>query len=152
VASPKWPAPEAAKEALMVERVHEHILSELNQNARTDTVFILTAILLNLITLGVNSAIGRGSEKTPTVWVVFITFIVLVIVVNFVAAVGLLKGKQMRSKLIDGLLKMYTDHGVAEYYDPSILTGYMVRYNLYLLAVAFTGLVALVVPVVLALG
>jgi hypothetical protein len=102
--------------------------------------------------LGVNSAIGRGSERTTAVWVVFTTFIVLVIVANFVAAVGLLKGKQMCSKLIAGLLKMYTDHGVAVYYDPSLLTGYMIRYNLYLLAVAFTGLVALVVPVVVALG
>ena len=30
----------------MIERVHEHIITELQQNTRTDTIFILTAILL----------------------------------------------------------------------------------------------------------
>ncbi len=29
----------------MIERVHEHIISELQQNARTDTIFVLKAIL-----------------------------------------------------------------------------------------------------------
>ena len=28
----------------MIERVHEHIINELNINTRTDTIFILTAI------------------------------------------------------------------------------------------------------------
>ena len=32
---------------MMIERVHEHIIEELQQNARTDTVSILTAIFLN---------------------------------------------------------------------------------------------------------
>jgi hypothetical protein len=136
----------------MVERVHEHIIGELTQNARNDTVFILTAILLNLVTLGVNSAVSGNREQGGTFWVVFVTFIALVLVVNFVAVVGLLKGKQMRAKLISGLLKMYEDHGVAQYYDPSILNAYGTRYTLYLVAVAFTGVVALIVPIALALG
>ncbi len=32
----------------MIERVHEHIITEPQQNTRTDTIFFLTAILLNL--------------------------------------------------------------------------------------------------------
>jgi uncharacterized membrane protein len=133
----------------MVERVHEHIVSELNQNARTDALFILTAILLNLVALGVNSAIAVSNNKGAGVWVAFFSFSVLVVVVNFVALVGLLKGKEMRRKLVSGLLQMYQDHGVAAYYDPSILTGYMTRYNLYIVAISATGAVALVVPTVL---
>ncbi|MBA7606344.1 hypothetical protein ES703_13492 [subsurface metagenome] len=35
----------------MIERVHEHVIAELQQNTRTDTIFIVTAILLNLIIL-----------------------------------------------------------------------------------------------------
>ena len=90
----------------MIERVHEHIITELQQNSRTDTVFVLTAILLNLLTLGINSAVASGSDKDATTWIVFFTFVCLVIVVNFVSEVGLLKGKQTRIKLINGLLKM----------------------------------------------
>jgi len=133
----------------MIERVHEHIITELQQNTRTDTVFVLTAILLNLLTLGINSAVASGSDKDATTWVVFFTFVCLVIVVNFVSEVGLLKGKQTRIKLISGLLKMYKDQGVEGYYDVSLLSTYATRYNLFLLVVIVTGLIAIIVPLIL---
>lgn len=133
----------------MIERVHEHIITELQQNARTDTIFVLTAILLNLLTLGINSAIASGGDKDTTTWTVFFTFVCLLIVVNFVAEIGLLKGKQTRTKLINGLLKMYRDQGVEGYYDASLLSNYNTRYNLFLLTVVFTGLIAIVVPLIL---
>ena len=133
----------------MIERVHEHITSELQQNTRTDTIFVLTAIILNLLSLGINSAVAGGSNNDGTTWIVFFTFVVLVIVVNFVAEIGLLKGKQSRLKLIEGLLKMYKDQGVEGYYDLSLLSNYNTRYNLFLLTVAVTGLIAIVVPLVL---
>jgi len=135
----------------MIERVHEHIITELQQNARTDTIFILTAILLNLIALGVNSAVASESDNDMTTWVVFFTFVCLVLVVNFVVVIGLLRGKQTRIKLINGLLKMYKDQGVEGYYDVSLLSNYNTRYNLFLLTVVFTGLIAIVVPTVLIL-
>ncbi len=135
----------------MIERVHEHIITELQQNARTDTIFILTAILLNLIALGVNSAVASESDNGMTTWVVFFTFVCLVLVVNFVVVIGLLRGKQTRIKLINGLLKMYKDQGVEGYYDLSLLSNYNTRYNLFLLTVVFTGLIAIVVPTVLIL-
>ncbi len=133
----------------MIERVHKHIITELQQNTRTDTVFILTAILLNLLALGINSAVAAGSNKDTTTWIVFFTFVCLVIVVNFVVEIGLLKGKQTRTKLLNGLLKMYKDQGVDGYYDASLLSNYNTRYNLFLLVVVVTGLIALVVPLVL---
>jgi len=122
---------------------------ELQQNTRTDTIFILTAILLNLITLGINSAVASQGDKDATTWIVFFTFLFFLIVVNFVVEIGLLKGKQTRIKLINGLLKMYKDQGVEGYYDASLLSNYNTRYNLFLLAVIFTGLVAMVVPIIL---
>lgn len=133
----------------MIERVHEHIITELQQNSRTDTVFILTAILLNLLALGINSAVASGPEKSTTTWTVFFTFICLIIVVNFVSEIGILKGRQTRIKLINGLLKMYKDQGVEGYYDISLLGNYAVRYNLFLLAVIVTGLIAIIVPLIL---
>jgi len=133
----------------MIERVHEHIIAELQQNARTDTVFILAAILLNLLALGVNSGVASGRDNDATMWIVFFTFVSLVIVVNFVAEVGLIKGRQTRIKLLNGLLKMYKDQGVDGYYDASLLSNYNTRYNLFLLTVVVTGLIALIVPLVL---
>lgn len=133
----------------MIERVHEHIIAELQQNARTDTVFIVAAILLNLLALAVNSVVASGRENDATMWIVFFTFVFLVIIVNFVAELGLIKGRQTRMKLLSGLLKMYKDQEVDGYYDASLLSNYNTRYNLFLLTVVVTGLMALVVPLVL---
>jgi hypothetical protein len=104
------------------------------------------------LALGVNSAVAQGSDKDATAWIVFFTFFCLVIAVNFVVEIGLIKGKQTRIKLIKGLLKMYKDQGVDGYYDESLLSNYALRYNLFLFVVVFTGLIALVVPLVLITG
>ena len=132
----------------MIERVHEHIISELNGNTRTDTIFVLTAIILNLLTLGINSGIASGDRGNTTTIVMF-TFVALIIVVNFVAEIGLMRGRQMRKKLLDGLLKMYKDQGVEGYYDASLIGDYRTRYNLFMLAVLFTGIVAIIIPFVI---
>ena len=132
----------------MIERVHEHIITELQQNTRTDTIFILTAILLNLVILAVNSIIAAEDQDVTTT-IVMILFVCLLIAVNLIVIFGLLKGKQTRCKLIDGLLKMYKDQGVEGYYDASLLSNYNARYNLFILAVAFIGVIAVVVPFII---
>jgi hypothetical protein len=132
----------------MIQRVHEHIVSELRQSSRTDTVFILTAVFLNLLTLAINSAMAERSREDATLTIVMFIFVSLTIVVNLVAILGLLKGKQTRFKLLTGLLTMYKDQGVQGYYDPSLLSNYDTRYNLFILAVVFTGLISIVVPFV----
>ncbi len=133
----------------MIERVHEHIITELRQNTITDIVFILAAIFLNLLALGINSAIAGGSNREATTWLLFFTFVALLIVVNFVVEIGLIKGRQTRIKLLNGLLKMYKDQGVDGYYDASLLSNYTTRYNLFMLTVIFTGLIAIIVPLIL---
>ena len=133
----------------MIERVHEHIITELQQNTRTDTIFIITAILLNLVILATNSIMAAGEEQSATTTIVMVLFVCLLIVVNVVVIFGLLKGKQARLKLINGLLKMYKDQGVEGYYDASLLSSYNTRYNLFILAVVFLGMVAIVVPFVI---
>ncbi len=133
----------------MIERVHEHIINELNGNTRTDTIFVLTSIILNLLTLGINSAIASSRNGSGSSTVVMFTFVALIIMVNFVAEIGLIRGRQMRKKLLDGLMKMYKDKGVEGYYDPSLLGDYKTRYNLFMLTVLFTGLVAITIPFVI---
>jgi len=136
------------KEGNMIERVHEHITGELQTNSRTDTIFVLTGNFLNLLVLGINSGVAAGGGDATTMIVMF-ALVALLIVVNLVVELGLIRGRQTRTKLLNGLLKMYKDQGVEGYYDPSLLSDYTTRYNLFMLAVLFTGLVALIIPFVL---
>jgi len=73
-------------------------------------------------------------------------FVALILVVNLVAEVGLIKGRQTRTRLLNGLIKMYRDYGVEGYYDESLLNSYKIRYSLFMLVVLFTGLTAIVIP------
>jgi hypothetical protein len=132
----------------MIERVHEHIISELGTNSRADTIFILTGVILNLLVLGINSAIASGDPDAATI-IVMLALVALLIVVNLIVELGLIRGRQTRVKLLNGLLKMYQDQGVAEYYDQSLLSDYRTRYNLFMFGVLFIGIVALVIPFVL---
>jgi len=133
----------------MIERVHEHIITELQQNARTDTIFVQTAIILNLLTLTINSLIATESRKNASLLIVMFIFVSLTIVVNLVVISGMLKGKQTRNILLSGLMKMYKGQGVEGYYDPSLLGNYNTRYNLFILVVVFLGLIAIVIPFVI---
>lgn len=130
----------------MIEQVHKHIVSELQQNTRTDTIFIITAILLNLLSLGINSAMAGESREDTSLFLVMFIMVALVIVVNVVVITGLLKGKQTRGKLINGLIKMYKDNNVDKYYDSSLLLNYNIRYNLFILVVVFIGAIAIAIP------
>jgi len=132
----------------MIERVHEHIISELGTNSRADTIFILTGIILNLIVLAINSGIASSDPNTAATIVMF-ALVALLIVVNLIVELGLIRGRQTRTKLLNGLLKMYKDQGVADYYDQSLLSDYRTRYNLFMFGVLFIGIVALVIPFVL---
>jgi len=133
----------------MLEHVHNHINSELQQNTKTDTIFILAAILLNLIALAVNSGMAEESRDKDNLLTVMFLFVLLILVVNIVVIFGLLKGKQTRKKLLNGLIQMYKDEGVDKYYDSSLMTNYSTRYNLFIMVVVFTGVIAVIVPFIL---
>ncbi|GAG75143.1 unnamed protein product [marine sediment metagenome] len=130
----------------MLEQIHKHLVSELQQNTRTDTIFIITAILLNLLSLGINSAMAGESREDTSLFLVMFIMVALVIVVNAVVITGLIKGKQTRGKLINGLIKMYKDNNVDKYYDSSLLLNYNIRYNLFILVVVFIGTIAIAIP------
>ena len=133
----------------MLEHVHKHITPELQQNTRTDIIFILTAILLNLITLAVNSGMSESSRTDNAMLVVMFVFVCLIVLVNLVVVIGLMKGKQTREKLLASLIQMYKDQDVDKYYDMSLLGNYNMRYNLLIMVVIFTGVIAATVPFIL---
>jgi hypothetical protein len=133
----------------MIEYVHSHITKELEQNTKTDIIFILTAIILNLITLAVNSGLVEKSRTENSTLVVMFVFVILIVLVNIVVIIGLIKGRQTRMKLVNGLITMYKDQNVAKYYDESLLSNYNVRYNLFIMVVVCTGVIATIVPFIL---
>ncbi|MFZ4549899.1 MAG: hypothetical protein ACOYN4_20790 [Bacteroidales bacterium] len=133
----------------MIEQIHKHITSELQQNTRSDTIFILSAILLNLLTLAINSGMADKSRTDSSMLIVMFLFVIMTVLVNIVVIIGLMKGKQTRTKLIAGLMKMYRDKDVDKYYDESLLGNYNMRYNLFIMVVCFTGFIAIAVPFVL---
>lgn len=131
----------------MKEQVHQHILEELKTNTRTDIIFVISSIILNFIStaIGAASAGAGGGEG----FIIMAIIMSLAIIVSIVAEIGLIKGKQTREKLINGLNKLYEDNGVGDYYDKSLMKNYNTRYNLFMLVVLVTGLMAILVPLVL---
>jgi len=133
----------------MIEYVHTHITKEMEQNTKTDIIFILTSIVLNLITLAVNSGLVEKSRTESSSLIVMFVFVVLIVLVNIVVIIGLIKGRQTRKKLLSGLTSMYRDQNVDKYYDETLLSNYNVRYNLFILVVVTTGVIATIVPFIL---
>jgi len=135
----------------MIEHLHQHIVEELKTNTRTDQIFILTAILLNFVGLGINAGFALAYREDPqsSNIIIFSIVLTLILVVNAIVIIGLSKGKQTRYKLLSGLLLMYQDQKVDKYYDKEILSAYNTRYTLFTLAVVATGIVGIAVPFVM---
>ncbi|MEN8154834.1 MAG: hypothetical protein ABFR75_12515 [Acidobacteriota bacterium] len=136
----------------MIKKVHEHIITELQQSSRIDTIFVVTAILFNLIVLAVNSGVansavsekpGSGDDQ------VLIIFIIMSLIVNFIAITALLTGKSTRKKLLEGLINMYSDNDVDKYYDSSLLGNYSKRYFFFSLVILSLAITSIAVPLVI---
>ena len=136
----------------MIKKVHEHILGELQQSARIDTIFVVTAVLFNLIVLAINSAVaGNAVSKNPSSSDDFVLtiFIIMSLIVNSVAITALLTGKNTRKKLLNGLITMYQDNNVNKYYDSSLLDNYSKRYFFFSLVILSLTLTSIAVPLVI---
>ena len=144
----------------MLGQVHDHIVRELGESSRTDTIFVLTAIVFNLIVLAVNSGISTAAIaeqtaaahdpiSTATYDVLLGVFIFMTVLLNIVALAALVLGRRNRRVLIGGLVAMYRDNDVDRYYDPSLMSNYGVRYLLFAGVIATLGLTATVVPLII---
>ena len=52
-------------------------------------------------------------------------------------------------RLSDGLMKIYKEEGVDQYYDGSSLKSYETRYNIYITVLATLGAIGIIIPLVL---
>jgi hypothetical protein len=142
----------------MLARIHQHILDELGSGSRTDTLFVVVAVIFNLIVLGINSgaagsaaASANFASGSSVADVILWTFVLMTLLVNAIAIGALLVGRETRAKLLDGLLAMYADSEVAKYYDRSLLSNYSTRYLLFGAVILVLAATAILVPLVIRL-
>jgi len=105
----------------MKEKLHDQITAELGQSSRTDTIFVVTAIVFNLVVLGINSA---ADEKTLQSNLIFFVLLIVTLLINSASLSALLIGRRTRNKLLEGIIKMYQDNQVDQYYPEELLNTY----------------------------
>ncbi len=136
----------------MLNQVHEHIVNELGHSSRTDTIFIITAILFNLIVLGINSAVsGNAADDGSSAAsdLVLFVFIIMTIVVNLISILALHLGRKTRQMLLNGLVAMYGDNNVDKYYDPLLVSNYGTRYLLFAAVILVLAITSILVPLII---
>jgi hypothetical protein len=141
----------------MLANIHDHINQEIRLNTRTDTIFVVTAIVFNFVMLGTSSAlagaaawdVGKGAITAS--FVIFIINVVVSILVNSVAIIGLLTGRGTRKTLMQGLMKMYQDTDVDQYYHLSLLTNYTRRYVMFIAIIGILGVSSVIIPLIVLL-
>ena len=135
----------------MLKEIHGHIVNELQQNSRTDTVFVVAAVLFNLVVLGINwgvaSEAARGTDAVRHDFILAL-LIAATLLINLFAVRALAAGRASRERLLHGLNRMYVDNDVAKYYDEDLLGTYRARYTLFTLVLAVLAVIAIVVPLV----
>jgi hypothetical protein len=142
--------PEAPR--AMLAHVHDHIVEELRQSARTDTVFVVVAVAFNLIVLGINWGVAGSGDYAPERTrplandLILVALLVSTVLITVVALRAFRAGMDTRQRLLDGLVRMYEDEGVARYYDPALAANYASRYRLFSVVVGLLGALAVVVP------
>jgi len=133
----------------MLERLHGHVVNELGQSSRTDTIFVVVAVVFNLIALGINSSFADSYNQNTSRNVVLIVLIIMTILINTIAISGLLVGRSTRGKLLTGLIDMYRDNQIDKYYDPSLMRNYSRRYQLFSAVILVLGITAIAIPLIL---
>ncbi|MEN8007451.1 MAG: hypothetical protein ABFS42_10575 [Candidatus Krumholzibacteriota bacterium] len=135
----------------MLKEIHGHMVNELQQNAKTDTVFVVAAVLFNLVVLGINWGVAnqaaRGHNTGQNDFILGL-LIFGTVLINIFATRALMAGRSSREKLLLGLKQMYEDNEVAKYYDDDLLGTYQARYTLFTLVLAVLAAIAIVVPLI----
>jgi len=142
----------------MLHEIHEQLTQEVRINTRTDTIFVITAIVFNFIMMAVSSALAGEAadartdiDATATSLIVLIINIIISLLVNGVSVAGLMTGRATRQKLSSGLLRMYKDADVIKYYDAALLSNYMRRYVLFVTVIGVLGTASILIPLVVLL-
>jgi len=144
----------------MIEKMHDHIVAEIELGNRTDTIVVVVAVLFSLIALCSNSGVAAlywtsglsGGDVSPLGIDLFLAvFVILTVGVNAIALAGLLIGRRVREKLLTGLVSMYSDNQVDRYYDKSLLSAYRNRYLVFGGVLILFAIASIALPLILRL-
>lgn len=130
------------------------MVDELNQSSRTDTIFILAAIVFDLIALGINSGIASSASNSyenssnTGANLTLVIMILMTLIVNVLALLGLNTGRGTRQKLMDGLFNMYVDNQIDKYYDHALINNYQTRYWLFSAIICVLAFTSVVIPLI----
>lgn len=136
----------------MLSQVHDHLVKELGDSSRTDTIFVLTAIVFNLIVLAINFGVATeaaAEDEAATYDIILAVFIVMTVLLNVVAVAALVLGRWTRRILLGGLVAMYRDNHVDRYYEPTLMSNYGVRYLLFAGVISALAVTAILVPLII---
>ena len=136
----------------MLKQVHEHILSELQQSSRTDTIFVVSAVIFNLVVLGINWGVAepdRNQIHPASDDIILSLLIAATILINIFVVRALLTGRDARKKLLNGMVTMYKDNNVDKYYDDSLLSAYGFRYKLFVAVLLILAVISIFVPLLM---
>jgi len=154
----------------MKEAIYNQIGKELKLATRIDLVTVIVAVVVTLalfplalifaastvgsitgdLTSGLSGMAGMASKTlnaTPTI--IMFVCILAILAIDWYAARTLLNNKKQRAKLNEGLMKLYKDEGVDQYYDGSIFKSYETRYNLFAVIVTAVGALSIIVPLII---
>jgi len=132
----------------MIEKIHDNLVSELDRSSKSDTVFIISAVLFNMLVMFINwtqaSSLSNGRGSIA----IFLVFLVGVLVVSGVALFSLINSKKICIRCHEALEKIYEKNGVSEFLPPEMKNFGNKRFVLSFIVVAGTALISVLVPVI----
>ncbi len=143
----------------MLQKLHDHILTELAHSTHADSIFVAMAIGLNLLLLGINSALattglastGPQCNHSPVPDIALAILIVMTIVLAILATAALNVGKRTRAQLLNCLSAIYRDNAIDQYYSPSLAHDYALRYTLFQGVIGSLATAAILIPLIIRL-
>jgi len=138
----------------MLPYVHDHIDRELQQVARTDTIFVIVAVLFNLVVLGINWGVATSSSNELSDSellannIIFYVLLISTVIITIISLRALSTSKSTRQTLMNGLTRLYEDEGVAQYYNASLIKNYSVRNTVFSTIIGILGGLAVIVPLI----
>lgn len=130
----------------MLPQLHQHILSELDRSVRADTVFVFGAVVLDMVSIAVNSGLADSSGTAAEI--VFWLFMTGVLIVSIIAASALRNGTKGCLAYHEALLSMYEKEGVSAFFPKDGIRTGVRRYHLYFALVCILGFTAISVPLI----
>ena len=131
----------------MIDRVHQHLLSELERTTQADTVFVVSAVLFNILGLFICWSVVSLSRGDFGNYGIYFLTTLGIIVVSRSALKALQNGRRTCEEINASLTLIYKDAGVEKYIPAALPAMGANRFRLYFVVVAGTSFLAIAIPI-----